>query len=79
MATKPQIIAAFDVVASRNGITNPDRVLSTRRWRDEFLKELKITGDEQAEDAALHQLLNLRKSKALKKPATIPITKRAAS
>lgn len=78
MPTKPQLIAAFDVIAKRHGITNPDRVLTTRRWREEFLKELNIA-DEQTEDSALHQLLNLRKSKALKKPATLSLTRKAAS
>lgn len=79
LPTKPQLIAAFEVIAKRHGITNPDRVLTTRCWRDEFLKELNITDNEQAQDTALHQLLNLRKSKALKKPATLPLNRKAAS
>lgn len=69
MPTATQLIAAYEVVAERNFITNPDRILCSPRLRREFLNELKLTLVEDEETIVFHQLLNLRKRKQLKKSA----------
>ena len=69
MPNTTQLIAAYEVVAERNFITNPDRILCSPRLRREFLNELNLTLDEDEETIVFHQLLNLRKRKQLKKSA----------
>jgi hypothetical protein len=78
MTTKSQIIAAFDKVAELHDITNPDRLLCTPKLRQEFLSELQITDDE-SEAEVLHQLLNLRKRKLLKQPASLVMLRKTGS
>lgn len=69
MPTTTQLIAAYEVVAERNFITNPDRIVCSPRLRREFLAELYVKLDEDDETLVFHQLLNLRKRKLLKKSA----------
>lgn len=79
MPTITQLIAAYHAIADRHNITNPDRILCSPRLRQEFLAELNMNLNEEEETEAFHQLLNLRKRKALKKPTPVPIKHRAAS
>lgn len=79
MPTTNQLIAAYEVIADRHGITNPDRILCSPSKRREFLAELKMQLSEVEEEEAFHQLLNLRKRKMLKKPASLPHHRKAAS
>ncbi|MFT3883286.1 MAG: hypothetical protein QM703_26985 [Gemmatales bacterium] len=79
MPTTTQLIAAYHGIADRHQLTNPDRILCSPRLRREFLSELGMNLNEEDEAEAFHQLLNLRKRKALKKPSSLQTNRRIAS